>query len=66
VLLAQPLGFTPLPLPLALEPLDLRSQPRDLFGLLFGEVAGGVRPLGDATVMPELSIQYKSNRSETR
>jgi hypothetical protein len=52
--------------PLALESLDLRTQPRYVFGLLFGEVAGGFRPLGHATVMPELSILYKANRSETR
>jgi hypothetical protein len=65
-LLAQPLVFAPQSLPLALDSLQLRAQSGYFFGLFFDPVAGEIRPVRHATVMPELWIQYKSNRVRTR
>ena len=63
---AQPVVFASQALPLALEPLQLRAQSGYFFGLLVDQIVGGFRPIGHPIVMPELSIQYKSNRVGTR
>ncbi|OLE79112.1 MAG: hypothetical protein AUF76_17530 [Acidobacteria bacterium 13_1_20CM_2_65_9] len=44
----------------------LRAQSGYFLDLLFDQIAGDVRPVHHATVMPELCIQYKSNRVGTR
>ena len=65
-LLAQPLVVASQALAVALEPRQLRAQSSDFF-CVFGRIVGGFRfwPGGHATVMPELPIQYKSNRART-
>jgi hypothetical protein len=51
------------PIPVSFCALKFGTQPRDLFCLLFDQVASGwFRPIAHATVMPELRKQYKSNR----
>jgi len=52
----------PQSLPLALNSLQLRAQSGLFLTWLFDQIAGNVRPSNHATVMPELWIQYKSNR----
>jgi hypothetical protein len=66
---AQPFVFTSQSFAVALEPFDLGAQSSYFLGLLLNPFIGGglrFRPVGHATVMPELPIQYKSNRVGTR
>ena len=63
---AQPLVFASQSCVVAFEPFDLRAQSGYFLSLLLNPFFGGLRfrPVGHATVMPELPIQYKSNRVE--
>ena len=63
---AQPLVFAAQSLPVALELLQFRAQSDYLFGLMLDQIVGAFRPVGHVTVMPKLSIQYKSNHTGTR
>ena len=64
---AQPLVLAPQSLQLTFDSFQRRAQSGDVFGLLCDQVvAGGFKPIGHATVMPELWFRYKSNRGEPR
>ena len=64
--LVQPLVFASQSFPVAPEPLQFRAQSCYFFALLFDQIVEGFRAVGHPTVMPELSIQYKSNHARTR
>ena len=66
---AQPFVFASQSFAVAFEPFDLRAQSGYFLGLLVNPCIGGglrFRPVGHATVMPELPIPYKLNRVGTR